>query len=551
MTKNKIFGFWTGTYLCTVLLGIALSAAYINLEESVYYWDFAAYFNMFNQQGALLVESPSEWLSQLDTSIATEDYGVAILVPLMPFHLVFGGSRLSFVAGIVAVYLVPAVLLIGRISYREAVSETPSRSWIAVWIAAFLYTPFWAPTLRGMPDVAGCLALTAATYFLWKSRFLTREPVISGISVGACLWLAFMLRRWYAYAAIGITVSAAFFCLLRIARDRDFAAFRNAALGGVCAVFLIAATALNFQLPLIAKILQTSYADLYSGYKTTFVTQLGGVGSRLSYLNWALIVVGLYISIVRHNRFALFCAMASVLTFLAFIRTQDPERHHSLPMFLWLFPAYAQAIVSIVSVPGLKSRWSTAAIAVVAGLAFLGTFFPAGRQLLSPVGFVFAREATLPLHLDNLPEYGRLIDDLIARMGPEDRFSVFASGSVMSDALLFGMNRDLVAHVGWICQVDSRDRFQPDALKSRYVVVTDRPVTHLQPGAQICVTIPNQHILEGKGIGAAYRRIAEYRLSGGVVGYLYEQVRPVSKAEVDALYAEFRKKYPDWAVPEW
>ena len=466
MTKNKIFGFWTGTYLCTVLLGFALSAVYVNLEESVYYWDFAAYFNMFNQQGALLVESPFKWLNQLSTSIATEDYGVAILVPLMPFHIVFGGSRLSFVAGIVAVYLVPAVLFIGRTSYLEAVSETPSRAWIAVWIAAFLYTPFWAPTLRGMPDVAGCLALTAATYFLWKSKFLTREPVLSGLSVGACLWLAFMLRRWYAYAAIGITVSAALLGLRQIARDRDLPAFRNAALGGACVFFLIVATALNFQLPLIAKILQVSYGDLYSGYRTNFVTQLGEIGSRISYLNWALIAAGLYISVVRRNGFALFCAIASVVTFLVFIRTQDPERHHSLPMFLWLFPAYAQAIVSIVSAPGLKSRWSTVAMAVVAGFAFLGTFFPTGRQLLSPVGFVFAGEATLPLHLDNLPEYKRLIDDLVGRMGPEDRFSVFASGPVMSDALLFGMKPDLFTYVGWICQVDSRDRFQPDALKS-------------------------------------------------------------------------------------
>lgn len=136
-------------------------------------------------------------------------------------------------------------------------------------------------------------------------------------------------------------------------------------------------------------------------------------------------------------------------------------------------------------------------------------------------------------------------------MGPDDRFSVFASGPVMSDSLLFGMNPGLLAHVGWNCQVDSRDRFKPEALKSRYVVVTDRPVTHLQPGAQICVTIPNQYILEGKGLGAAYKRIEEYQLSGGVRGYLYEQTRPVSKAEVDALYSEFTKKYPDWAPPQW
>ncbi|WP_246680534.1 hypothetical protein [Mesorhizobium sp. B2-4-13] len=396
MSKNKILGFWTGTYLWTVMLGIAISAAYISLEESVYYWDFAAYFNMFNQQGALLVASPFDWLSQLGKSIATEDYGVAILVPLMPFHIVFGGSRLSFVAGIVSVYLVPAVLFIARISHVEAVSETSSRSWPAVWIAAFLYTPFWAPTLRGLPDVAGCLALAAATWFLWKSKFLTREPVASGISVGASLWLAFMLRRWYAYAGIGIAMSAASLGLLRIAGDRDLPAFRAAVGGGLCAIFVVAATALNFQLPLIARILGTSYDDLYSGYRTTFATQLGEMAGRLGYVNWLLIIAGLYISIVRRNRFSLFCGIASVLTFLIFTRTQDPDRHHSLPMFLWLFPAYAQAIVAIVSLPALKFRWSTAGIAVAAGLAFAGTFFPTARQLLSPIDFVFCQGGHAP-----------------------------------------------------------------------------------------------------------------------------------------------------------
>ncbi|MFD1983443.1 hypothetical protein ACFSOZ_12270 [Mesorhizobium newzealandense] len=552
MTKNEILGFWQRIYICTVLLGVAFAALYISLEQSVYYWDFAAYFDTFNRQGALLVESPLQWLSQLRTSIGTDDYSVAILVPLMPFHMVFGGSRLSYVAGIVTVYLVPTALFIGRMSYVQAASETSSsRGWPAVWIAAFLYTPFWAATLRGLPDVAGCLALSAATYFLWNSRFLAREPVISGIRVGVSLWLAFMLRRWYAFSVIGLGLSAAAFCLLQVAKDRDFAALRNAVLGGVCAILVIAGAALAFQQPLILKILGTSYGDLYSGYKTDFVSQVDQVGSRLSYVNWLLILFGFYISVIRRNSFVLFCAVASVLTFLIFTRTQDPDRHHSMPMFLWLFPAYAQAIVAIVSMPALRSRWSTVAIAVVAGSAYLGTFFPFGRQVLSPVGYVFAREATLPLHLDNLPEYRRLTDDLVREMRPEDRFSVFASGAVMNDSLLFEMDKDLYPRIEWSCQVDSRDRFRPEALKSRYVVVTDPPVTHLQPGAQICVTIPDQDIVEGKGIGAAYKRIAAYRLSDDVKGYLYEQVRPVSKAEIDALYSEFRKKYPGWTTPEW
>lgn len=191
------------------------------------------------------------------------------------------------------------------------------------------------------------------------------------------------------------------------------------------------------------------------------------------------------------------------------------------------------------------------AIAVAAGFAFFGTFFPIGRQLLSPISFAFAREATLPLHLDNLPEYRRLIADLVGKMGPADRFSVLASGPVMNDALLFGMDRGLLPYVGWSCQVDSRDRFRSEVLKSRYVVVTDRPAIHLQSGAQLCVTVPNEHIFEGKGIGAAYKRIAAYQLSDNVNGYLYEQVRPVSRAEIDVLYSEFRKKYPDWTTPEW
>ncbi|UVK47614.1 hypothetical protein BPNPMPFG_000738 [Mesorhizobium sp. AR07] len=549
---NDSLGFWTKTYACTVLLGVAFAAVYISLELPVYYWDFDAYFTVFNEQGAFLVESPSQWLPQLKASVERDDYSSAILAPLMPFYIFFGGSRLSYVAAIVTVYLVPAALFMGRMSYLEAVSETsPSRSWFAVWIAAFLYTPFWAATLRGLPDVGGCLALSAATYFLWKSRFLTHQPVISGIRVGAYLWLAFMLRRWYAFAVMGIAISSALFCLFQVAKDRDFPALWKAALGGVCAILVIVAAAWIFQLPLIVKILATSYGDLYSGYKTDFVSQLDQVGSRINYVNWLLIILGLWISIVRRNSFSLFCAVASALTFLLFTRMQDLDRHHSMPIFLWLFPAYAQAIVAIVSMPALRPRWATIVIAVAAGFAYLGTFFPIGRQLLAPISYVFAREATLPLHLDNLPEYTRLIDDLLGKMRPEDRFSVFASGAVMNDWLLFGMNSDLDPYIEWASQVDSRNQFGPRTLKSKYVVVTDPPVTHLRPDAQICITIPNQDILEGKGIGAAYKRIAAYRLSGDVKGYLYEQVRPVSRVEIDALYGEFRKKYPGWATPEW
>lgn len=552
LTENKAFRFWAGTYLCSALIGIFFCVVYLNLEEKVYYWDFIAYFNGFNQLGALLVESPLKCLNRLGLSIQTDDYGLAILVPLLPFYVLFGGSRLPFIIGIVTVYLVPTVLFIARMSYLEAVSKTsPSRGWVSVWIAAFLYTPFWAATLRGLPDIAGCFTLAAATYFLWRSKFLTREPVISGICVGVCLWSAFMLRRWYAYGAMGIMLSAAFFCLLQVAKDRNIPTLWKAALGGACAILVILGTAWNFQLPLIARILETSYGDLYSGYRTTFVSQVDQIESRLSYVNWLLIVVGIYYSIIRRNNFSLFCVVASILTFLLFTRTQDLDRHHSMPLFLWLFPAYAQAIVAIVSMPALRSRWSTVAIAVVAGFAYFGTLFPVGRQWLSPVSFVFAREATLPLRLDNLEEYKRLIDDLVNKTRSGDRFSVFASSSVMSDSLLFVMNPDLFPHLTLSCQVDSRDQFRVEPLKSRYIVVTDPPVTHLQPGAQICITMPAQYIVQGKGIGAAYRRIAEYQLSGNVTGYLYEQMRPVSKPEIDALYGEFRKKYPSWTTPEW
>ena len=104
------------------------------------------------------------------------------------------------------------------------------------------------------------------------------------------------------------------------------------------------------------------------------------------------------------------------------------------------------------------------------------------------------------------------MDDLASRMGPEDRFSVFASSPVMNEALLYEMNKDLSPHVSLACQVDSREQFRPETLKSRYIVATDPPVTHLQPGAQLCITIPDQYILEGKGIGAAYKRIETYQL---------------------------------------
>jgi hypothetical protein len=531
-----------------VAAGCAFAWAYVAAEDQVYFWDNAGYFDRFGYFGDRFARGDWGWVREAAYTIVFEEYNVSSIVPLLPLHALFGDSRTVYIVGLVALYLAPTWLVAATTSELARSGRLLAPTRLPLWqlTAAALYWPLWAPTLRGLPDVAGLIPLGLATILVLKPQIARAAPVRAGLAAGVLTWGAFILRRWYAYASASLLVLAGLFAAAAIVRDKEGRAetVRSAVFFfGACGAAMAALALL--QLPIVREILGTSYATAYGGYQQPFLAQVGALYERFG----PIVTIGALAGVVRAGLERawrpLFLFACAIATFVFFSRTHAPSIHHTLPVAFFLFPVFVHGVAW--PFEALKRPQLVWIAPALMALSFAAVFSPEARARLGPAGFMAPALETYPLRIENLDAYQRLIADVKARLGPEDQIAVFASSINLADAMLAAMDTEIAPHMASPSQIDTRDGFSLAPIEQRFVVVTDAPVLHVAPEGQRVISIPNTMIRSGSGFGAAYEQVlGPYALAGGVTAYVYERRAPLADADRAALIEEFRRHYPDW-----
>ena len=139
-----------GLTIAVVAVVASIVWVYVSSERFFYYWDHASYQEIARETAQAFRQSPvTGWLA-LRRSFQN-DYNAAFALPLIPWILSFGSSRMSFELGSALVYLVPLPLAMGAVATRLIPGRRRPAFWVAAWLA--LLTPMtWVPTLRGFPD---------------------------------------------------------------------------------------------------------------------------------------------------------------------------------------------------------------------------------------------------------------------------------------------------------------------------------------------------------------------------------------------------------------
>jgi hypothetical protein len=102
--------------------------------------------------------------------------------------------------------------------------------------------------------------------------------------------------------------------------------------------------------------------------------------------------------------------------------------------------------------------------------------------------------------------------------------------------------------------VDRRDGFPDNLLQARYIVLPE-PIQAPEPPVHARVAAePARCLLDGEGIGRAFRRGREvFVFDGGVRASIWDLVRPLTADDVAVLSARLRAYYPDrpeiWQPP--
>ncbi|MFD0850354.1 hypothetical protein [Sphingosinicella xenopeptidilytica] len=532
----------------------SISNIYVNSEQDIYYWDWGNYYKLYLKFMENFWSGNFEWLNWLVNSIRVDSYNLSSITFLAPFYLFFGPNRFGYILGISTLYMLPAMAISLALCRRAILESSKAQAvsghiFTSLTIITFLFPVFWAPTLRGMPDVIGLIPLGVATLIFLRSKGLTENPLRSGLAFGTLLWTAFLFRRWYAFAVIGsFTAGALIILLILLTLKSRKDTLKAGANGFGRAGFTVAACLIAFQLPLVREILTSSYGDLYVAYQQPFFKQAGTLLLNLSIPFCLLFMLGTVFALKEGNRTTQFCSLASIITYLLFAQTQAPGIQHLLPIFFWTLPAIALAYARITIYLSPNWRWPFAMLAILWSIAnFAVVFAPGVRAALAPAGFLFSSQQFLPLRLEKPEDYFRLISDTRQHLQQNEKIAIFASGFNLSDSLLASLSPELKPSIAWISQVDARDGFALAPLRAEYAIVADPVALHLPAQHQQVVSVVATDLIDGGPLSNGYRLIKGPYFLDGCKAYLFKRVQPLTDSEIRLLEATLRSRYPNWS----
>ena len=337
---------------------------------------------------------------------------------------------------------------------------------------------------------------------------------------------------------------------VRRSQWKSFAAM--AASGMACSLFF-------GQSFLVEQVLRSNYFDTYSAYdQGRWVDAV----MLCRYFGWVLMAAALVCVVwcllrrpaARYT--ALLTLAQPVLCLLLFTRVQSHGQQHLL---LYL-PALCAALA--LGLEALPARRPVRAGAWVLALCMLGSSLLPRPQPASPqeIGSL----APLPTFTYAPPQRSdlaqlvalRVYVDGLSAQEPKTA-AVIASSFVFNSSIFDNTLRSAgipqpegpKTAVATFATVDKRDGFSWAALECDYLIVAAPIQYHLGEENQHLVTVLAQPVLEGTGIGTAYRRLdVSFPLQDGVTVYVYERTRDIAPEEYRAISAELTALYPEYAA---
>lgn len=552
----------------TALASAAFVTWFVGQERYLYFWDFVQYHWLHEDFGVKLRGSPVWALGSLIYSIGQYEYNLLPVVLLSPFHLLFGDGRLAYILAVTLVYGISAIVLfsvlVGRIS-RDALSgiEQVGATWalLVPVVVLTLLPQFWVPVLAGYVDVAGL-----GVVFLILILYLRQDPLSIGyrraVAIGLLLCLLIALRRWYAYWVVGFLVAAgvrAAWHAWRSAQSGTASPLRAVkyvivmGFTGAAAFFVIAHS-------LALRMLTTNYADVYSAYRTseTRLEQLQQLYGHFGLLTLSMAALGAALALAdkRLRAIAAFLLLQFIVSYALFSRVQDMSVQHfylvlaTVAIFSTLF---ALCVLVRLHKPQFRAAWLLLVASI--GLAnFLSVLYPPAEALRDKAGALLPAITSYPKTRNDLHEVHRLLTVLNELTQPSGaRVYVLSSSHTLNSHMLARASavagpplHELRQRIFHTHDVDKRDGFPVQLLEASYVVVTDPIGYHLAPKDQMVIGAIATQLLEQRGAGRAFEKLAwEFTLDRGEKVYLYRKRRPFEIAELDELEQIFLRRYPD------
>ena len=544
-----------------VLVTVAVTSIYVSREHTFYWWDYAGYNTATVNTANVFRDSPDQAWRGVRESLSKEK-NLLISLPLVPFILLFGESRLSYILSISLIYVLPFRLLLGAISAKLIRVYSRRVFWSTV-LLSLLIPMSWIPTLRGYLDSGGCVfvALAILVYLQdVKLKSWWKIPLI-----GFLLAAAILLRRHFAYSAIAFFGAAALqvfieFIVLIYPRETALSSpkdkegvvpfpYRCLCESGI-KLGLIAATSLTI-LMLVAgdftrSALTIDYRNLYVAWSLPVNDILTRYADFYGLGTWLLVLIGFSAGILARILVPAEAIFVSLFGVLSLIQWLLVLRYGYLHYTIHITP---------IALLGISTFFWTTWLTLKGKVRYfmLGA---AGLYLVlnAAVGLIPLKIDLSRLFMANFPplvrsDYDEVVKlvEFLRKLAPnEEPIYIVGASNNFNANILRQANRKLNPPEGWWKlntigrpQIDSRDTYPlPELLQSQYAVVavpfqqvlpTDEQV--LRSHEQDVVKVVYDAFTQNWEIARDFQLLPEqFKLENGVTVSVYRRVRPTNTA---------------------
>ena len=539
-----------------ILLTTLFVYKYVKNESPVYIYDYSGYYETYKNFSRELLETPVKFVTDAISTIRNSDYNCTPIIAIIPFYVLLKTSRIGYILGCCLVYVVPTIILTIFILRKMLLKNKEKNDkngiifTIFLCITSFLYTRWWSPTLRGLPDIIAVIPILIATIISLKHSFTEKQKIYVPTTIGFMMYLCFLFRRYFIYAIIGFYVSLFIKELILFIKEKEnkkeklINAIKNFLIAGVTTLSLV----LLIQFPLVKSIIGQNYSESYSAYQDTISNHVKRTVNEFGYIILIGAIIGLIytLSNKKHRLNGLFCLTNIVVCYGTFMTVQAMGVHHYLTISPWLFILFVYGVFGIWNLlksDVLKNMFLCVVITVMA-LNFSTTYI--FRSYRIPI--ISQNNKYCKFFYKNFDGVEKLIADIDNLVKDKNiKYTVIASSDNLSENLIELLGTDkMKSSSTTISAIDLRDGINFVSLMSEYVVVTDIAQTGTSSTGQRVVSVPNNEIINGTSIGKAYTKVSGPYILQDVNAYIYQKTRPFTEDEVNEYMQILINYYPEW-----
>jgi hypothetical protein len=582
-----------------IALAVSITTAYISQEQYFYFWDYAHYSDRVSQLAAKLQASPLKAL-ECFVDYLGDDYTQIPSLPLLPFALLFGNSRLVFILSLALVYVVSFGLSMAALATQIIIANPRLVFWSTAYLS-ILIPATWSSILRGYPDLGGASIMALAILLYWKDPQLKQRKQM--IQIAGALALAVWFRRPFVYGVRAFLVALSIEILLtytaHLKQDRkrmseksqtalhsaplppilggseSLKSPRMGDLGGECRVMETSQTSsklafqelkrsffqilkigawfIIFSPVLVFKVLFVDYSVLYASYELSVQEGLQFYAGEFGWLTCALALLGYGVGLLIQNpqyqkRRFLFVLGSLAIAQWIFLAKQNGSHYttHFIP-----FIVIGLILLASTTKNALRAKPKTWIALFILGMCLTVFNMISGLTVIGDKISVFRAlfpTTKSPLYRTDYEEFLRLVSFLRKKASEGQNIYVAASSETLtSDAIVAGDRQiyhqsDL--NILRTSNIDSRDVYPLNALmKAHFIVVASPTQYHIRPEEQRVVKVVVDIFQQHGAFSKDFQQLPmEFALEKGVQVKVYRRIRATPLPTVLTTLQQMRDK---------